>query len=241
MVTMVSMVPAISERAAPLHSSTGEEAGEGRLVAALRDGDETAFMALVERYHSLLIRLALPYVGAPAVAEEVAQETWLEVVRGVHRFEGRSALKTWLCAILLNLARRRATREARSVPFSALEQSADASDGSDVAPQCFDEAGWWASAAQAPRPWPLSPEEHALSGEARACLAAAIATLPPQQRQVIVLRDVQGWPAAEVCDALGLSEANQRVLLHRARSRARGALDSYYTQGRGPGERPTRS
>lgn len=239
---MVTMVPATPEREAPLQPSDGGNVGEARLVAALRVGDEAAFMTLVERYHPLLMRLALPYVGTPAVAEEVAQETWLEVVRGVHRFEGRSTLKTWLCAILLNLARRRATREARSVPFSALEQStADNADGPGVAPRCFDEAGWWASAARAPRPWPLSPEEQALSGEASACLAATIATLPEQQRQVIVLRDVQGWSATEVCDALGLSEANQRVLLHRARVRARGALDTYFTEGRGPGARPERS
>lgn len=206
---------------------------EAGLVASLRQGDEAAFATLVERYHTMLVRLALPYVGDLPVAEEVAQETWLEVVRGVHRFEGRSTLKTWLCAILINRARTRAVREDRSVPFSALEGAEDAPDEAGVAPNRFDEAGWWASTAATPRPWPRSPEEQTLAGETGAVIAAAIAALPPAQRQVITLRDVYGWPATEVCNVLGLSETNQRVLLHRARSRARGALERYFDEGGG--------
>lgn len=211
----------------------GTATGEIGLVESLRQGDERAFSTLVERYHSLLIRLALAYVHEPAIAEEVAQETWLEVVRGVHRFEGRSTLKTWLCAILVNRARTRATREDRSLPFSALEQSSGTDDFT-VPAAWFDEAGWWASSAVAPRPWPASPEEQVLSGETRACIVAAIATLPPAQRQVITLRDMQGWSAAEACNVLGLSETNQRVLLHRARYRVRLLLEAYFKEGSVP-------
>jgi len=210
---------------------------DAELVAALRQGDEAAFATLVERYHLLLVRLALPYVGDGERAEEVVQETWLEVVRGIQRFEGRSRLSTWLCAIVVNRARTRASREARSIPFSAMGGPDDACE----AQECFDEAGWWASTADAPRPWPRSPEEHVLSGEVRACLVAAIATLPAVQRQVITLRDVEGWSATEVCAMLEVSEANQRVLLHRARSRARNALDTFFTERRGPETRPARS
>ncbi|MGH2387544.1 MAG: RNA polymerase sigma factor, partial [Chloroflexota bacterium] len=129
---------------------------ERELIASLCDGDEQAFTTLVERHHALLVNLALSYVGELSVAEEVAQETWLEVVRGVHRFEGRSALKTWLCAILVNRARTRAVREARTVPFSALG-AADGSEDAGVTADRFDEAGWWASSAAAPRAWAASP------------------------------------------------------------------------------------
>jgi RNA polymerase sigma-70 factor, ECF subfamily len=211
---------------------------ERELLASLCAGDERAFAALVERYHALLVNLALSYVGELAVAEEVAQETWLEVVRGVHRFEGRSTLKTWLCAILVNRARTRAVREERTMAFSALAATAGGSDEGGVAYDRFDEAGWWASSAAAPRAWAASPEDAALAGEVRGCLTAAIADLPSTQRQVITLRDVQGCSAMEVCNILGVSETNQRVLLHRARSRARGALERYFREGSGPAAGP---
>lgn len=231
---MTAVAPAAPGIPAPTAATGGEEAS---LVAALRRGDESAFVTLVERYHLMLVRLALPYVGDDEHAEEVAQETWLEVVRGIHRFEGRSRLSTWLCAIVVNRARTRGAREARSIPFSSL----DGPDSASEAQGCFDEAGWWASAANAPRPWPRSPEQQALSREAQACAAMAIAALPALQRQVITLRDVEGWSAAEVCAMLEVSEANQRVLLHRARSRARNALDGYFTERRGPETGPARS
>jgi RNA polymerase sigma-70 factor, ECF subfamily len=211
---------------------------EGDLLAALCKGDERAFTVLVERYHVLLVNLALSYVGELTVAEEVAQETWLEVVRGVHRFEGRSTLKTWLCAILANRARTRAVREERTVPFSTLATAAGGFDDGGMTYDRFDEAGWWASSAAAPRAWAASPEDAALAGEVRGCLTAAIADLPSTQRQVITLRDVQGCSAMEVCNILGVSETNQRVLLHRARSRARGALERYFREGRGPAAGP---
>jgi RNA polymerase sigma-70 factor (ECF subfamily) len=230
---MTAGAPALPD--VPARPTTGD--GDAELVAALRQGDESAFATLVERYHLLLVRLALPYLGDDERAEEVVQETWLEVVRGIQRFEGRSRLSTWLCAIVVNRARTRATREARSIPFSALGGSDDASE----VQECFDEAGWWASAADAPQPWPRTPEDHVLSGEVRACLSAAIATLPAVQRQVLTLRDVEGWSAAEVCAMLEVSEANQRVLLHRARSRARNALDTFFMERRGPETRPARS
>lgn len=231
----IADVPATTPAAAPAYR------GEAELVTSLRNGDERAFATLVGCYHTMLVNLALPIVGDTAVAEEVAQETWLEVVRGIHRFEGRSALKTWLCAILMNRARSRAMREARCMPFSALQGAEGAPGDSGVAPERFDEAGWWASSAATPRPWPLSPEEQVLSSEAQSSVAAAIAALPPMQRRVITLRDVQGWSSAEVCSVLGLSETNQRVLLHRARSRVRGALEPYFDEGRRPADRPERS
>ena len=194
---------------------------DAALLDRLRAGDEAAFMELVERHHAALVRLAQSFVSSRAVAEEVAQETWLGVLRGIDRFEGRSSLKTWIFRILVNRAKTRGEREARSVPFSSLESE----DGPSVDPDRFVEAGGWASP---PRPWEGEPVDRLLAGEARAVIDAAIERLPPAQRRVITLRDVEGWPAEEVCDALGLSEANQRVLLHRARSKARAALEAHF-------------
>ncbi len=203
--------------------------GEASLVAALRRGEEAAFVTLLERHHTALIRLALLYVDEQAVAEDVVQETWYEVVRHIDRFAGRSTLKTWMCAILVNRAKSRAVRERRSVAFSRLACS-DESGDCPVASDRFDAAGWWASAEHAPRPWPALPEEHALGHEIRRRIAAAMVTLAPQQQQVLYLRDVEGWSAAEVCNALALSKTNQRVLLHRARARVRGALERYFAE-----------
>lgn len=196
-------------------------------VAALRRGDEAAFLALVDRHHAALVRVATAYVGRRAVAEEVAQETWLAVVRGLDAFAGRSSLKTWIYSILVNRARTIAVREGRSLPFADL---ADAGAGEPaVEPERFlppgdADAGWWASY---PRDWSTLPEARLLADEVRAQVEQAIAVLPPAQRTVITLRDVEGWSAAEVCTTLELSEANQRVLLHRARSRVRRALEQY--------------
>jgi RNA polymerase sigma-70 factor (ECF subfamily) len=159
-------------------------------------------------------RLALTFVRTPAVADEVVQEAWLGVLRGLDRFEGRASLKTWIYRIVANVARTRGVREARSTPFSS-EPSVD--------PDRFLPDGHWASP---PEPW-----HTLLEAEARAIVDRAIEELPPQQQQVIALRDVEGWSSDEVCNVLELSETNQRVLLHRARSKVRSALEDYLREG----------
>jgi RNA polymerase sigma-70 factor (ECF subfamily) len=176
-----------------------------------------------------MLRLARVYVRDRAVAEEVVQEAWLGVLRGIERFEGRSSLRTWLHRIVANLARTRAVQEARSVPFSALAGGEDV-EGPSVPPERFhgpDDrwAGHWATP---PHPWGR-PDHELLSAETRARIVAAIDGLPQMQRRVITLRDVEGWSAQEVCNVLALSETNQRVLLHRARTKLRQALDDYLT------------
>jgi RNA polymerase sigma-70 factor (ECF subfamily) len=204
------------------------ELDDRQLVAALRRRDERAFEALVDRYHLPLRRLALTYVRSAAVADEVVQETWLGVLRGIDRFEGRSSLKTWLYQILTNTAKTRAERESRTVPLSAA--AAAAGDGPAVDPDRFfddQHARWPGHWAAPPSRWDELPEESLLGQETLGILERTIAELPEMQRRVISLRDVEGWSADEVCDLLGLSEANQRVLLHRARSRARAALEQH--------------
>ncbi|HKP89248.1 MAG TPA: sigma-70 family RNA polymerase sigma factor [Thermoleophilaceae bacterium] len=191
------------------------------LVDRLRKGDEAAFMELVERYHGALVRLAQSFVPSRAVAEEVAQETWLGVLNGIDRFEGRSSLKTWIFRILVNRAKTRGERESRSVPFSSLE---DAEGEPAVDPDRFASAGNWSSP---PRRWEGEPVERLLAGEEREVIDATIAELPPAQRSVITLRDIEGLDADETCDLLDLTDGNQRVLLHRARSRVRQALEDY--------------
>jgi RNA polymerase sigma-70 factor, ECF subfamily len=207
------------------------ETGEVALVEALRDGDERAFRSLIERHHASLVRIARLYVGTPAVAEEVAQETWLAVLEGLNRFEGRSSLKTWIFSILTNRAKTRALRERRSIPFSALGD--DEPGEPAVEPERFlpaDDpraAGHWVSF---PRAFGDLPEERLLAGETVALIERTIERLPPGQRAVISLRDVEGWGPDEVCNALDLSETNQRVLLHRARSAVRAALERYFDE-----------
>jgi RNA polymerase sigma-70 factor, ECF subfamily len=190
------------------------------LLDRLRAGDEAAFMELVERHQAALVRLARSFVSSRAVAEDVVQETWLAVLNGIDRFEGRSSLKTWLYRILVNRAKTRGAREARSVPFSSLERT----DEPSVDPDRFVDAGAWSSP---PRPWEGEPVERLLAGEARYVIDAAIEELPPIQRRVITLRDIDGLDAAEVCDLLDLTDGNQRVLLHRARGKVRQALEGY--------------
>jgi RNA polymerase sigma-70 factor (ECF subfamily) len=211
----------------------GERAVEGgsmfltdvELVTRLRAGDEGAFMALVERYGPLMFRIALSHVPSAAVAEEVVQESWLGVLAGIDRFEGRSSLKTWILRILTNRAKTRGERERRTVPFSCLAPDDD--DAPAVDPDRFQGPedrypGGWASF---PDSW---PEERLLARETLDCVQDAIRELPARQQDVIVLRDVEGWSSEEVCEALDLSEGNQRVLLHRARSRVREALERYF-------------
>jgi RNA polymerase sigma-70 factor, ECF subfamily len=196
---------------------------ERELVAKLRAGDEAAFRELIAMYHPMLVRVARAYVPTQTAAEEVAADTWVAVLEGIDRFQERSSLKTWLFRILTNKAKTRGMRERRTLPFSSLE-----SDDSTVDPDRFHgpEHSWpghWAAPPQG------FPEERLLAAETRDVVEQAIARLPPAQRAVISLRDIEGWDADEVCNALTLSETNQRVLLHRARSAVRQALEEYFT------------
>jgi RNA polymerase sigma-70 factor (ECF subfamily) len=213
-----------------VHITDPARADDDQLLEALRHGDERAFVALVRRYGGLMQRVALGYVRTPAVAEEVVQETWCAVLTGLDRFEGRAALKTWLFRILTNRAKTRGQREARSVPLSSLAGENDG-DGSAVDPDRFlpaDHARWPGHWAAGPAPWSALPHERLLAREVRACVRAAIEALPERQQAVVVLRDVEGWPPEEVCEILDLTEGNQRVLLHRARSKVRAELDRYF-------------
>ena len=205
-----------------------ERRGEAALLAALRAGDERAFAEFVDRYHASLVRVARQYVSTQDTAEEIAQEAWIGLLRGLDTFEGRSSLRTYLFRIVMNLARTRGVREARSAPFSSLVR--DDEDGPSVDPERFVQApaagaGHWASPI---RPWSLSAEQLALSSEAIEKVYEAIEELPERQRRVVTLRDVEGFGADEVSDLLDLSEGNQRVLLHRARTKLRQALAEYY-------------
>ena len=208
---------------------TSPQEQDAALVAALRRGDADAFATLVDRHSPAMIRVAMAYVPSRAAAEEAVQETWIAVVRGIDAFEGRSSLKTWIFRILTNVAMRAGARERRSVPFAALAEAENTGEPS-VDPDRFlpaDHAlfpGHWAIM---PTRWP-TPEEGLLAGETREVIAAAIAKLPAAQRTVIALRDVEGWSSEEVCEALEISAGNQRILLHRARSRVRNAIEDYY-------------
>ena len=194
-----------------------------RVLAALRVGDEQAFLVLVQRLHPSMLHVALAFVPSRAVAEEVVQEAWLGVLKGLAQFEGRSSLRRWIFGILSNCARTRGFREARSVPLSSLgaeDDSEPAVDPSRFRPPYHSHwPGHWSSP---PTPW---PEEQLLRREAVEAVERAIQDLPPGQRAVITLRDIQGCESAEVCDVLGISEGNQRVLLHRARSKVRAHLE----------------
>jgi len=199
------------------------------LIRALCRGDADAFATLVDRHSRAMIRLAMAYVPSRAAAEEVVQETWIAVLRGIDGFEGRSSLKAWIFRILANVAMRAGARERRSLPFSAL--AADEGSGEPaVDPARFlpaDHERWPGHWATMPARWP-TPEEGLLAAETREMIAAAIAELPVAQRTVIALRDIEGWSSEEVCEALEISAGNQRILLHRARSRVRNAIEAYY-------------
>ncbi|HEX2414699.1 MAG TPA: sigma-70 family RNA polymerase sigma factor [Thermoleophilaceae bacterium] len=203
------------------------ERSEADTLAALRSGDEAAFVRLVDELSPGLLRMARVYVSTDAAAEEVLQETWLGVLRGLERFEGRSTLKTWIYRILINVAKTRGVRDSRSLPFSSAFAGA-VDDEEGLGPDRFLGAdhdrypGHW---AVGPLPWPADALENA---EALRVIAATVERLPARQREVITLRDVVGCTAAETCDALGLSENNQRVLLHRARTRVRAALEKEF-------------
>lgn len=203
-----------------------------RIVEALRSGNEAAFVSLIDRYHASMLRLAMVFVPSQAVAEEVVQEAWMGVLQGLNRFEGRSSLKTWIFRILTNCAKTRAQREGRSVPFSSLPEFNSDLPEPAVDPERFrgPDQQWPGRWVLFPRSWDEIPEERILSQETFACIQEAIDDLPPSQRQVITLRDIEGWASDEICTLLSVSEANQRVLLHRARSRVRRALEKYFEE-----------
>ncbi|GAB2600027.1 RNA polymerase sigma factor [Kribbella endophytica] len=196
------------------------------LVRRLCERDESAFALVLDRWSGGMLRLARSYVSTEASAAEVVQETWLAVIEGIDRFEGRSSLRTWVYRILTNTARRRGSREHRMLPSEEL-----ATEQATVDPRRFQSADqpfpghWW----EPPPVWP-EPERGVLTDEVRMLLVAALEELPERQRVVIALRDAEGWPADEVCALLDLTAANQRVLLHRARAFVRAKLETYYTQ-----------
>jgi len=202
------------------------------LIEQLRNGNEAAFEALIDRYATAMLRLAMVYVRAWAVAEEVVQETWLAVLESLGRFEGRSSLKTWMFRILTNCAKTRARREGRSIPFSSLadidtDNAEHAVNPDRFLPADHQWSGHWISF---PSNWQEMPEDRALSQETRTCIHRAIEVLPPNQRVIITLRDIEGWGSEETCTFLGISEVNQRVLLHRARSKVRGVIEKYFEE-----------
>jgi len=196
---------------------------EQELVEALRAGDEAAFMRLVRELGPSMLRLARLFVSSQAVAEDVVQDAWVAVLRGIDRFEARSSLRTWIFRILTNTAKTRGVREGRSVPFSALAGG----DEPAVDPDRFlpDDARFPGHWAAPPERW--EGAERLLAGETLALIEREIEKLPPLQAAVITMRDVEGLDADEVRNALDLSETNQRVLLHRARSKVRRALEEY--------------
>ncbi|MDX6607089.1 MAG: hypothetical protein QOD14_1629 [Solirubrobacterales bacterium] len=207
-------------------ASTITADADAALVARLRDGEESAFVELIDKYGATMLRVAQMYVRDRGTAEEVVQETWLAVLNGIDRFEGRSSLKTWLFRILTNRAKTRGQRDGRMVPFSALAGAGDRADEPSVDPDRFlgsssSTPGAWAAP---PRAW---PEDKILERETLGVIQMAIEKLPEAQREVIRLRDVEGWSPMEVTDALEITDGNQRVLLHRARSKVRAALEMY--------------
>ncbi len=213
-------------------SGVGQTAAPAELsvIDALRQGDEDAFGRLVDQYHASLRRLARLYVSNLAVADEVVQDTWVGVIQGIWGFEGRSSLKTWIFRILINHAKTRAVREGRTVPFAGVGANDVGGPEAAVSPERFHpadhptEPGHWTSP---PRDIGTSPEGRLLAREAGERVQQAIDALPPNQRIVLTLRDIEGCSTDEVCNALGIRETNGRVLLHRARARVRAALEPY--------------
>jgi RNA polymerase sigma-70 factor, ECF subfamily len=202
------------------------EVGDAAVIEALRRGDERTFREVVSRHHSGLVRVARTFVANTAVAEEVAQDTWLAMIDGIDRFEGRSSLPTWLYAIVVNKARTRGVRDARQVTFDPQDPS-DTSWRS-VDPSRFESAGEYARHwSEQPTDWRSLPEAVLVASETRGVIDRAIADLSAAQQAVITLRDVEGLGSPEVCEIVGVSEANQRVLLHRARANVRAVLERH--------------
>ena len=199
---------------------------DARLVDGLRRRDEAAFAELMREYGASMLRVAQMYVSSRAVAEEVVQEAWLAVLKGIDRFEGRSSLKTWIFRILANTAKTRGVREARSVPLSALggEEGESAVDVDRFFGPDARFPGHWSAP---PESWAGGPEGRLIADETLDVIRREIELLPPLQAAVITMRDIEGFSAEDVCNSLEISETNQRVLLHRARSKVRRALEEY--------------
>jgi RNA polymerase sigma-70 factor (ECF subfamily) len=191
-------------------------AAEAELVAKLRAGDEDAFVALARQHQAMMLRLASALVPSPAIAEEVVQDTWVAVLRGIEGFAGRSSFKTWLLRILVNRAKSTGMRERRSVAIGDAGPAVDASR--------FDAAGAWASP---PQHWVEDADDRLLATGLRRRLELTLKRLPARQRAIVVLRDVDGLSSEEVCGVLEISAANQRVLLHRARGSLRQAVEGF--------------
>lgn len=229
----LSWVLEVTALAAAPSRAPGGAAGtdtERQFVRALRIGEEDAFTALVDAYSPAMLHVARAHVATAASAEEVVQETWLALLEGLDRFEERSSIKTWLFRVLLNIAQTHGAREGRTMPFSALAQAGADGEWSTVDPSRFSRgddpvtAGWW---THPPSRWNELPEEALLTSELLGCVHDAVGMLPDRQRTVLELRDFAGFSSDEVCDLLGISQANQRVLLHRARAKIRQACEDF--------------
>jgi RNA polymerase sigma-70 factor (ECF subfamily) len=202
---------------------------DAAVLVRLRAGDDAAFAELVDRWSPSMLRIARAYVSTRQSAEDAVQDAWLGMLRGLAGFEGRSSLRTWVFTILVNRSRTRGARESRTVPLSDLAREDEAPT---VDPDRFrgpqdPYPDHWTPAG-VPHQWETQPEGRALAGEALRLLGTALTTLPPRQRIVVTLRDVQGLTSDEACDALGITAQNQRVLLHRGRAALRKALEDYY-------------
>jgi RNA polymerase sigma-70 factor (ECF subfamily) len=218
--------PSMSRKSSAIKSS-GLTKAEDTILARLKRGDEGAFDELLNQHHSALIRMAMGYVADREVAEEVVQDTWMAVIEGLNRFEGRSALRTWICGILIHKAKDRGVREKRHTTFSAFESYDDDNDEA-VDPSRFKQTGEWAGHwAFPPQPWDdQTPEKLLASQQAVNAMQRAIEALPATLKEVLILRDVEGVDAKEVCELLKITETNLYVRLHRARERVRAAVET---------------
>jgi RNA polymerase sigma-70 factor, ECF subfamily len=201
---------------------------EQAMIEALRTGDEAAFAALIDAYHGQMVRLALVYVHDTTAAEDVVQETWIAVFKGIGSFGARSSLKTWIFSILINRAKTRSTRDGKHAHLAFADHD---DEPYTVSPDRFlpkDDPHYPGAWQEDPQSWANVPEAHMLSQETLGIIQATMDALPPQQRQVMLLHDVQGWLSDEICNLLSITETNQRVLLHRARARVRQALATYF-------------
>ena len=215
-------------RKAQAVKSSGLTKSEDRLLARLRQRDEEAFDDLINQHHSTLIRMAMGYVADREAAEEVAQDTWMAVIESLNRFEGRSSLRTWICGILIHKAKDRGVREKRHTTFSAFESYNDDNDEA-VDPSRFQQSSEWAGHwAFPPQPWDdQTPEKMLASQQAVNAMQQAIEALPATLKEVLILRDVEGVEAKDVCEMLRITETNLYVRLHRGRERVRAAVETY--------------
>ena len=204
----------------------GATMDETALIAALRSGDERVFVDLVDRHTPAMLRVARGYVPSHQIAEEVVQETWIALVKGIATFEGRSSLRTWLFTVMINIAKTRGIRERRDADAAVAAYTGGTVDPARVRQAGDEVPGHW-KPEQTPSPFPDTPEGSVLGGELMAIARAAMDTLPDRQRTVVTLRDMLGFDSAEVCELLDISVANQRVLLHRGRAAVREILENY--------------